>query len=271
MAQGHGYLYQREQHIGAERGSKVTARAVPLAPELRAVPPATPISAAEIQNALSLVLRSAIFAKAPRVSQLLRFLVARIMGGAVSEVSASAIATEVFGRDAGSFDPSIDPIVRVQLGRLRDKLNRYYVSVGCDAPLRFDIPIGSCTPNVTWRVPKQAVNHGPATLQFVAVKLIGGIDGRSFCRGFNEQLLYELYRVFGARIAVHAVTAQPVQRRLEGSLRVEASQLRVSVRLIDNDSGRLLWADQLDCCFEHSIRQQEQLALEICAALRPQL
>jgi hypothetical protein len=213
------------------------------------------------------VLHSAIFTKAPRISQLLRFLVLRDSN---SDLSASAIAAEVFGREAGSFDPSIDPIVRVQLGRLRDKLNRYYESVGRDVAIRFDVPIGSCVPSVTWHVPKQSGNPDPATLQFVALKLIGGVDGRSFCRGLNEQLLHELYRVCGTRIAVHTSTAQPPQRRLEGSIRVEPGHLRISVRLIENNSGQLLWAHQVDSCFEHSIRQQEQLAAEICAALQPQ-
>jgi hypothetical protein len=238
------------------------------------LPAAMPISLEEIQEALSLVLHSSVFARAPRMSQLLRFLVFRVTGDAVSNVSASAIAADVFGRDADSFDPSIDPIVRVQLGRLRDKLNRYYASADCGTAVRFDIPIGTCVPSVTWHVPKRSGNRDPATLQFVAVKLIGGIEGRSFCRSFNEQLMYELYRVCGTCITVHTAAASPTQpqlRRLEGSLRVEASQLRVSMRLIDNHSGRLLWAHQLDCRFRPSIRQQEQMAREICSALLPQL
>jgi hypothetical protein len=230
-----------------------------------------PISVEELRSALSLVLRSAIFARAPRISQLLRFLVVRMTGGTVSDVSAGAIAAEVFGRDANSFDPSIDPIVRVQLGRLRDKLDRYYASDDCDAPLRFDIPIGSCVPTVTWRVPNQSVNHDLPTVQFVGVKLIGGINSRSFCRGFNEQFLYELYRVCGARITVHTAATRPLQRRLEGSLRVDGSQLRVTMRLIDSSSGRVLWAHQLDCPFDHSIRQQDQMSREICVALLPKL
>lgn len=230
-----------------------------------------PIASEEIQSALSRVLRNTIFTRAPRMSQLLRFLVIRTTGSANSGVSASAIAAQVFGRDSSSFDPSIDPIVRVQLGRLRDKLNRYYASADCDAAVRFDIPIGTCVPTVAWRVPELSANHDLATLQFVAVKLIGGINGRSFCRGFNEQLLHELYRVCGARITVHTATTRLLQHRLEGSLRVDASHLRVSMRLIDNNTAQVLWVHQLDCRFEHSIRQQEQMAREICAALLPKL
>jgi hypothetical protein len=247
-------------------------RIVPPASERQPVPEAAmPICTEEIQRALPLVLRSAIFARAPRMRQLLHFLVIGITGGVAGEVNASTIAADVFGRDAGSFDPSIDPIVRVQLGRLRGKLNRYYASADCVAALRFDIPIGTCVPRVTWRIPKQSCRHDLVTLQFMAVELIGGTASRSFCRSFNEQLLYELYRVSGECMTVHIAAAKSLQRRLEGSLRVDAGQLRISMRLIDNNSGRLLWAHQLDCPFEHSIRQQEQMAREICAALLPQL
>jgi len=225
----------------------------------------------EIQGALALVLGSAVFARAPRMSQLLRFLVMRIAGSTISDVSPSAIAADVFGRDADSFDPSIDPIVRVQLGRLREKLDRYYASADCRAALRFDIPIGTCMPSVTWRVPKNRSNPDLPALQFVGMNAIGDIDSRSFCHGFNEQLLYEVYRACGERITVHTTTTQPLRRRLEGALRVEASHLRVSTRLIDNNSGRLLWAHQLDCRFKPSIHKQEQMAREICTALLPQL
>jgi hypothetical protein len=40
------------------------------------------------------------------------------------------IATGVFGRPA-SFDPQIDPIVRIEAGWDRDKLREYYATEGC--------------------------------------------------------------------------------------------------------------------------------------------
>jgi hypothetical protein len=269
MTQSRSYLYQRSRRTALSRQPAAVAHVFPLAPEVRTSQLPTAISAEEIQQALWLVLRSAIFAKAPRASQLLRFLVDR-SSCAAADLSACTIAAEVFGRDPDAFDPSLDPIVRVQVGRLRDKLNRYYCDGECAAPLRFEIPVGTCMPVVT-RARLQPAGSDAAAIQFVAVKLIGSADGRGFCRGFNEQLLYELYRAFGSRISVPGATARHLHRRLEGSLRVEDSRVRVSLRLIDSGSGRLLWAHQLDRGFEHSIRQQEQLALAVCAALRPQM
>ena len=56
-----------------------------------------------------------------------------------------AIAVTVFGRGA-DFDAVLDPIVRVQAGRLRRSLERYYLLGGADGPLRIEMPKGGYTP-----------------------------------------------------------------------------------------------------------------------------
>ena len=52
------------------------------------------------------------------------------------------IATEVFGRSS-DFDPQMDSTVRVQVGRLRQKLHEYYSSEGAEDPILVDLPKGS--------------------------------------------------------------------------------------------------------------------------------
>ncbi len=52
------------------------------------------------------------------------------------------IATEVFGRPAG-FDPQADSTVRVQVGRLRQKLQEYYHTEGARDALQVELPRGS--------------------------------------------------------------------------------------------------------------------------------
>lgn len=51
------------------------------------------------------------------------------------------IATEVLGRPA-DFDPHSDSSVRVQVGRLRNKLAEYYGSLATDDPILIEIPKG---------------------------------------------------------------------------------------------------------------------------------
>ena len=57
-------------------------------------------------------------------------------GGNIKEYS---LGLEVFHRGE-SFDPRIDPIVRVQARNLRIRLARYYAGPGAAHPLRIELP-----------------------------------------------------------------------------------------------------------------------------------
>src|SRR6266849_3960609 len=52
------------------------------------------------------------------------------------------IATEVFGRPK-DFDPHLDSMVRVQVGRLRSKLAEYFASEGAEDPILVEMPRGN--------------------------------------------------------------------------------------------------------------------------------
>lgn len=52
------------------------------------------------------------------------------------------IATEVFGR-ASDFDPQSDSAIRVQAGRLRQKLTEYYAVEGAEDPIVVELPKGT--------------------------------------------------------------------------------------------------------------------------------
>ena len=65
----------------------------------------------------------------------LRYIVEEALAGRADRIKAYNIATAVFGRDE-EFDPQSDPIVRVEAGRLRRALERYYLTAGQDDPVR---------------------------------------------------------------------------------------------------------------------------------------
>ncbi len=58
------------------------------------------------------------------------------------------LGLDVFDRSP-DFDPKIDSVVRVQTGRLRQKLAHYYAESGAADPIRIDIPRGSYTATIT--------------------------------------------------------------------------------------------------------------------------
>ncbi len=89
--------------------------------------------------ALEGLLASPEFLQSPKLGQLLRFLAAQPEGEAPKE---TVIGVAVFGREAG-YDPKADPVVRVEVRRLRAKLLEYYEGTGSEARLRVEIPKGA--------------------------------------------------------------------------------------------------------------------------------
>jgi len=52
----------------------------------------------------------------------------------------------VFRRDPASYDPQLDPIVRVTIGRLRARLVSHYARYGSPPKLRIVLPKGRYAP-----------------------------------------------------------------------------------------------------------------------------
>jgi hypothetical protein len=74
--------------------------------------------------------------------KLLRYLARQAVEHPGIPVKEYQIATEVFGRQS-DFDPQLDSMVRVQVGRLRSKLAEYYSSEGVNDLTGVEIPKGS--------------------------------------------------------------------------------------------------------------------------------
>jgi TolB-like protein len=66
-------------------------------------------------------------------------------------LAAYTIGLEVCGRSE-DFDPQTDPIVRVEAGRLRKRLERYYLAEGVDDPVLIEMPKGGYVPRFSYRV-----------------------------------------------------------------------------------------------------------------------
>jgi tetratricopeptide (TPR) repeat protein len=99
-----------------------------------------------VRGELERVLASAQFRGSQRRSQLLRYLVERALGGQSGHLKEYILGVEVF--DKGSdYDPRIDPVVRVEMTRVRAKLAEYYAGEGQNSLLRIELPKGSYAPN----------------------------------------------------------------------------------------------------------------------------
>jgi tetratricopeptide (TPR) repeat protein len=69
----------------------------------------------------------------------------RALSGQSERIKGYTIAVEALGRE-DNFDPQTDPIVRVEAGRLRRALDRYYDGQGKRDPVTIELPRGSYVP-----------------------------------------------------------------------------------------------------------------------------
>lgn len=108
-------------------------------------PAHAPLQESDIRAALAHVLGSDDFKRSKRVGSFLRFVVEEKLADRGDRLKAFSIAREVYSRDE-NFDPRTDTIVRVDAGRLRQRLASYYKASGRDNPVRIDVPKGGYSP-----------------------------------------------------------------------------------------------------------------------------
>lgn len=216
------------------------------------------------------------------MKRLLRFLVQNSLDGAVRETSEYAIGIEVFDRDTATYNTCDDPIVRVQVGRLREKLKTYYATSGSGSDIEITIPCGGYMPVIRRTTAARADFKSPAILLLQPLQCISQLnEAISFTQGLNEELTHQLFAAFGKILITPSLGApgdtgkagrmeknnanHGINYRLEGSVRIDIERIRTSIRLIDVSAGRIVWSEQADRKAHLAIAQQEELALFICS------
>src|SRR5262245_49748031 len=119
--------------------------------------PAPPVPTdEEIRQLLERILSSRQFANAPKKQKFLQLISDAYLAGRASELNEYMIGYEVFERDE-SYNPALDPIVRVGAHELRKKLEHYYRSEGQNDEILLEVPIGCYIPIFTRRERNQKV------------------------------------------------------------------------------------------------------------------
>ena len=103
-----------------------------------------------IGKQLERILSSEIFKQSRRRQRFLAYIVSEALAGRAERLKGYTIALDVFDRPA-SFDPLVNPIVRMEAGRLRDKLQDYYESIGRFDPIVIELPRGNYEPKIEFR------------------------------------------------------------------------------------------------------------------------
>jgi adenylate cyclase len=241
----------------------------------------------DIRQQLQKILASPEFQRAPMLCDFLRFVVQRTVAGRGQEIKGYTVATEAMGRKA-DFDADKDTIVRIQAARLRRALERYYLTIGGQDPVRIDIPKGTYVPTfhpatgeeagveVSTAALDEAVltqPPGPSVAVLPLINLTGDRKQEFFADGLAEEITNELARYQDLRVIAFQSTlrwkgvkfdAREVGRDLnirfflEGSIRKEAKLIKITVRLVDTLNDVQVWGDQ----YQRQLKPDKLIALQ---------
>lgn len=109
----------------------------------------------EIGEQLERILSSKGFRQAPRVRELLRFVVAQSLDGNETILKETTIGVHVFGRDP-SYDTSKDSVVRTTAARVRQRLAAYYETTGRGDLWIISLPDEGYVPRISPAAPAPA-------------------------------------------------------------------------------------------------------------------
>ncbi len=247
-----------------------------------------------IREQLDRILKSGSFLQSRRRQRFLEFVVNETLAGRSERLKGYNIACEVFDRPE-TFDPVVDPVVRIEAGRLREKLREYYENGGQGDLVRIELPKGSYAPHIELR---QAAKPGsrPDRRLDISRGAAALVDGRPslavlpfvnmsatrendyLADGFTDTLITELAKVSGLFVVSrqssfahrHSRQALPeiaaalhVRYLVEGSVHTEGERVRISANLIDTASDHSLWAER----YEKNVRDMFSVQDEVCRSI----
>lgn len=240
----------------------------------------------QVRQELTRILSSVSFSRSKRLSRFLSFVVEQALAGNRGRLKEYVIGVEVFGRQE-SFDPRLDPIVRVEAGRLRAKLQHYYRNEGRDHGIRIDCMKGCYSP-VFW---KNAPSANPsrealtvAVLPFADFSPEG--NQAHLCAGIADELISLLAQVDGVRVASRTSSFAFLGRNedvrlighhlnvnvvVEGSVRREGDRLRITAQLADARDGFEHWSETREWVRADTFAVQKQFSELIVGHLKTML
>src|ERR1700688_3581545 len=260
--------------------------AIPVSPE-------NDIAQSSILAQLERILASAAFAQSDRMCRFLRMVVEYSLENRAGELKEYPIALQVFDRKP-SFDPRMDPIVRVEARRLRTKLGHYYEREGVDDEIRIELPKGNYAVRFSRRpasapvavervMEKAAASSSEAAVAVIPfANLSPDEENDYFSDGLTQELILGLTRVPGLSVVAWTSAAQlrgehdfqAVGKRLNvvavltGSIRKAGSRVRVSAQLIDTADSCYLWTEAFDRQLRDLLQIQDEISRAIVGTLR---
>jgi hypothetical protein len=103
----------------------------------------------QVLHELDAILSSPFFQPSKRCQQFLSYVVQHRLEGNDERLKERTIGVDLFQRPAG-YATGDDPVVRVQAGEVRRRLDQYYQSAPNNSPVRIELHVGTYTPEFKW-------------------------------------------------------------------------------------------------------------------------
>ena len=242
------------------------------------------LSEDKVREALDRATSQPPLSRSKRLSGFLRYVVDETLAGRAETISGYSIAVDVF-RKPDDFDPAIDSIVRVEAGRLRQRLAEYYREAGCDDPVEISLPKGSYVPTFkvnaagdTAQVPAAGPRRRGPSIAVLPFQNYGADpNDQFFADGLTEETIANLSRFKDLFVFSRSTTTNMARdgagiRQLhetlgvdfviEGSVRKSSRSVRVTVQLIDAATDGHIFAERLErpCTPEGVFEIQDEIA-----------
>jgi TolB-like protein/Tfp pilus assembly protein PilF len=250
------------------------------------------VNTSDVEEQLQRINASKQFRASKRMRRFLEFTVRQALEGKSGEIKEALVGVEVFDRPA-DYDPRVDPIVRVEARRLRQKLEEYYASEGAHDRVRIAYAKGGYAPRietVDGAPARPAVGARGSTVRSVLVLPFASLgteeDQEYFSDGLTQELIHAFTRVNGLRVVAWGTASRlrgmPARAAevneqagadaiVEGSVRRHGDRVRVHVQIVETTSGYYLWTDTFERTLGDLFALQEEIARSIAAVLRIQL
>jgi len=241
---------------------------------------------AAILEQLDRILRHEEFHATDKMRDFLRFVVEETLAGNARLLKGFTIAREVFGRNE-DFDAAQDPVVRIQAGRLRRAMERYYLTAGRRDPILIEIPKGGYVPVFTAGPVEESTSSDsgeeapaekswPYILVLPFETLASDPQTAYLGTGLATELCIGLgscpeFRVMLSAAQVPEVPAEHLHPDfiVRGTVQQHGNECKVVVQLLSAATGEQLWVDSLKSRLDDSnlIKFQEQTARTITARI----
>ncbi len=242
-----------------------------------------------VREQLNRIFNSEPFRQSQRRQRFLKYIVNETLAGRSERLTGYNLALEIFDRPA-SFDPAVDPFVRIEAARLRDKLHAYYDAEGRNDPVRITLPKGTYTPEIEIRRAGAFRGHAnQESLSAVPSIAVLSFDDLSAKKnlgylgdGVAEDIITALSRFPDLAVVARGssfaykgkvMDVRQIGRKLgvdyvlEGSVRKDHDKPRIVAQFIDAKTGEHVWAERFDGSGRDPWALQDEITGMIVTAL----